>query len=102
MGRIENKTVTVRKIDLAKDVADILDLDLPQTIVKKIIDAVWDVIKQKLAEGEQVSIAGFGNFIAKNRAARVGRNPKTGDAIQIAASRTAAFKAGKVLKDALK
>lgn len=90
----------VNKIDLTKDVADIVDL--PQVTVKKVIDAVWDVIKQKLAEGEQVSIVGFGNFSVKNRAARVGRNPKTGAAIQIEAARTPAFKAGKVLKDALK
>ena len=90
----------VNKIDLTKDVADIVDL--PQVTVKKVIDAVWDVIKQKLAAGEQVSIIGFGNFIVKDRAARVGRNPKTGAAIQIAAAKTPGFKAGKVLKDALK
>jgi len=90
----------VNKIDLAKDVADIVDL--PQVTVKKVIDATWDVIKRKLAEGEQVSIAGIGNFSVKDRAARIGRNPKTGASIQIGASRTPVFKAGKVLKDAIK
>ena len=91
---------TVNKIDLTKDVADIVDL--PQATVKKVIDTIWDVIKRKLAEGEQVSIVGFGNFSVKNRAARIGRNPKTGASIQIGAARTPAFKAGKVLKDAIK
>ena len=92
----------VNKTDLIKDISDVLDLDLPQVTLKKVVDSVWDVIKQKLVEGDQVSIAGFGNFYVKNRAARVGRNPKTGDSIQIAAARTPAFKAGKVLKDAIK
>jgi DNA-binding protein HU-beta len=90
----------VNKVDLTKDVSDIVDL--PQVTVKKVIDAVWDIIKQKLVEGDQVSIVGFGNFSVKNRAARVGRNPKTGESIQINAARIPGFKAGKVLKDALK
>ena len=55
----------VNKVDLTKDVSDIVDL--PQVTVKKVIDAVWDIIKQKLVEGDQVSIVGFGNFSVKNR-----------------------------------
>ena len=90
----------VNKLDLTKDVSDLIDL--PQVTVKKVMDATWDVIKRLLSEGQQVSIVGFGNFYVKNRAARVGRNPKTGSTIQIGPSRTASFKAGKLLKEAVK
>jgi len=90
----------VNKLDLTKDIADLVEI--PQNTVKKIIDATWDVIKSKLMAGEQVSIVGFGNFYVKDRAARMGRNPKTGAQITIEASRTPGFKAGKLLKEAVK
>ena len=90
----------INKLDLTKDIADLLEI--PQTTVKKIIDATWDVIKNKLVAGEQVSIVGFGNFYVKDRAARIGRNPKTGAQITIEATRTPGFKAGKLLKEAIK
>lgn len=87
----------VNKLDLTKDVADYL-VDIPQATVKKIIDATLDVIKHKLIKGEQVSIAGFGIFDVAERAARMGRNPKTGEQIKIEASRNPRFKASKLLK----
>jgi DNA-binding protein HU-beta len=91
----------VNKVDLTKDLTDHL-VDIPQATVKKVMDAVWEVIKNKLAKGEQISIAGFGSFYVKSRAARMGRNPKTGEQIQIEATKSPVFKAGKQLKDALK
>jgi DNA-binding protein HU-beta len=91
----------VNKVDLTKDLTDHL-VDIPQATVKKVMDAVWEVIKNKLAKGEQISIAGFGSFYVKSRAARMGRNPKTGEQIQIEATKSPGFKAGKQLKDALK
>ena len=91
----------VNKVDLTKDLTDHL-VDIPQATVKKVMDAVWEVIKNKLAKGEQISIAGFGSFYVKSRAARMGRNPKTGEQIQIEASKSPGFKAGKQLKDAIK
>ena len=51
----------VNKVDLTKDLTDHL-VDIPQATVKKVMDAVWEVIKNKLAKGEQISIAGFGSF----------------------------------------
>jgi DNA-binding protein HU-beta len=54
-----------------------------------------------LAKGDQVAIAGFGSFVVRERAARTGRNPRTGEEIQIAASKNPAFKAGKAFKDAV-
>ncbi len=68
----------------------------------KAVNAVFDTITNTLKTGEQVSIVGFGSFSVKDRAARQGRNPQTGETIQIKASKLPAFKAGKALKDAIK
>lgn len=66
------------------------------------VNAVFDTVKDYLAEGEKVQLIGFGNFEVRERAARQGRNPQTGEAIEIAASKVPAFKAGKALKEAVK
>lgn len=66
------------------------------------VDTVFDTITNMLAKGEEVSIAGFGAFVTKKRDARMGINPRTGQKIQIAATTTAKFRAGKALKDAVK
>ena len=60
-----------------------------------------DVIKTALKKGETITLVGFGTFSVRKRAARQGRNPQTGDAIKIKASKNPAFKAGKALKDAV-
>lgn len=60
-----------------------------------------DVVSEQLAKGEQISLIGFGTFLVRERQARTGRNPRTGDAIKIAAAKIPAFKAGKALKDAV-
>lgn len=67
----------------------------------EVVDAVFASVANTLAAGEAVQIAGFGNFAVKERAARAGRNPKTGETIQIEASRAVAFSAAKALKDKL-
>ena len=67
-----------------------------------VVDAVFDTITQTLAKGEEVAIAGFGAFVAKKRAARMGVNPRTGQKIQVAATVTPKFRAGKALKEAVK
>jgi len=67
----------------------------------KAVDAVLDSITRTLAGGGGVSLVGFGTFSVKARAARMGRNPRTGEAIQIKASNVPGFKAGKALKDAV-
>ena len=66
------------------------------------VEAVFDVITKALSKGEEVAVVGFGTFKAVKRAARMGINPKTGEKIQIAASTKSKFKAGKVLKEAVK
>ncbi len=65
------------------------------------VDAVVSSIASSLKKGEQVSVVGFGTFSVKHRAARTGRNPRTGETIQIKASNVPGFKAGKALKDAV-
>jgi len=65
------------------------------------VDAVVESISGALKGGSQVSLVGFGTFTVKRRAARQGRNPRTGETIQIAASNVPGFKAGKALKDAV-
>ena len=66
------------------------------------VDTVFDTITTSLAKGEEVAISGFGSFLAKRRAARMGVNPRTGEKIQIAATVTPKFRAGKALKMAVK
>ena len=67
----------------------------------KAVDAVLDNVTRTLAGGNSVSLVGFGTFTVKERAARMGRNPRTGEPIEIKASKVPGFKAGKALKDAV-
>lgn len=66
-----------------------------------IVDAIFDIITKTLVKGDEVAISGFGTFKVVNRAARMGINPKTGERIQIAASKKLKFRAAKVLKEAV-
>ena len=66
---------------------------------ERIVLATFDTISEELAKGERVHLSSFGIFEVKEREAHAGRNPMTGERIQIAASRNPAFKAGKALKD---
>lgn len=65
------------------------------------VDAVFDAIAGALGSGDKVQLIGFGNFEVRERSARKGRNPQTGEEIEIAASKVPAFKPGKQLKDAV-
>ncbi|MGN1122382.1 MAG: HU family DNA-binding protein [Eubacteriales bacterium] len=69
---------------------------------EKVVNATIDVITEALAKGDKISLVGFGTFEVRERAAREGKNPQTGEKIKIAASKVPAFKAGKALKDAIK
>ncbi|ROR31998.1 HU family DNA-binding protein [Inmirania thermothiophila] len=75
--------------------------DISKAAAARALDAMVQAVTEALARGEQVSLVGFGTFTVRQRAAREGRNPKTGETITIAASRVPAFKAGKALKDAV-
>jgi len=69
---------------------------------ERAVDAVFDGITNELKSGDEVSVAGFGIFSAKMRAARTARNPRTGEPIQVPAMRVPKFKAAKALKEAVK
>lgn len=70
--------------------------------VQDVLDTALDMIIGELAEGKTVKLVGFGSFEVRNRAARTGRNPRTGSDIHIPATKTPAFSAGKKLRDAVK
>jgi DNA-binding protein HU-beta len=74
---------------------------LARSDAARAIEAVLGAVTDALKAGDTVALSGFGSFVAKTRAARTGRNPRTGEALSIPASRAPAFKAGKALKDAL-
>ena len=88
-----NRTELVEKAAASADVS--------KATAGRVVEAVFDSLAGALANGESVSLVGFGTFSVKDRAARTGRNPQTGASIQIAASRVPSFKAGKGLKDAV-
>ena len=75
--------------------------ELSKKDAEKALNAFVDVVNETLAKGEKVQLIGFGTFEVKERAARMGRNPQTGAAIKIAASKAPVFKVGKALKDAV-
>jgi len=89
----------VNKSELVDAVAE--SADLSKAAAARAVDSMVGAITESLKQGEQVTLVGFGTFLIRERAARTGRNPRTGEAIQIAAAKNPAFKAGKALKDAV-
>lgn len=90
----------MNKTDLINAVAEATELSKKDAT--SAVDAVFEAITNTLQEGNKVQLIGFGNFEVRERAARKGRNPQTGEEIEIAASKVPAFKPGKALKDAVK
>ncbi|APZ48861.1 DNA-binding protein [Jeotgalibaca sp. PTS2502] len=88
------------KAELVERVAD--KTNLTKKEVTATVDALFEAIQEALQNGEKVQVIGFGNFEVRDRAARKGRNPQTGEEIQIEATKVPAFKPGKALKDAVK
>jgi DNA-binding protein HU-beta len=89
----------MNKGDLIDNVAD--ETGLSKADASRAVDALIGAITGELRSGGQVSLVGFGTFTVKHRAARQGRNPRTGETIQIKASKVPGFKAGKALKEAV-
>ncbi|WP_374763950.1 HU family DNA-binding protein [Yunchengibacter salinarum] len=89
----------MNKNDLIAKVADTADLS--KADASKAVDAVFDSISQALSGGDEVRLIGFGTFNVTERAATKGRNPRTGEEINIPASKQPKFKAGKGLKDSV-
>lgn len=89
----------MNKMDLIAAVAE--NADVSRTKATEVVDAVFGAIETALKGGEEVRLVGFGTFATAKREATTGRNPRTGEEIQIAASINVRFKAGKGLKDAV-
>ena len=89
----------MKKSELIEAIA--ASADIPKATAGRALDAVIESVTKTLAAGDSVTLVGFGTFAVKERAARTGRNPQTGKAINIAAAKIPGFKAGKALKDAL-
>lgn len=89
----------MNKSDLIDAIAE--SAGLSKADAGRALDGVVDSITGALKAGSAVSLVGFGTFSVRDRAARTGRNPRTGETIKIAASKNPAFKAGKALKDAV-
>ena len=90
----------MNKTELVKAVAE--QAELTQKDAAKAVDALIKTISETLAQGEKIQLIGFGTFEVRDRSARKGRNPQTGEEIEIAASKVPAFKPGKELKEAVK
>jgi DNA-binding protein HU-beta len=89
----------MNKSELVEHVAKVVDLT--KAAAGASVDAVIEGITKALKKGDAVTLVGFGTFQVRNRAARTGRNPQTGETLKIKASKVPAFKAGKGLKDAV-
>ena len=88
-----NKTELIEHIHISADIS--------KAAASRALEAVIDAVKTTLNKGNDVSLVGFGTFAVAKRAARVGRNPRTGAAIKIKAAKIPKFRPGKALKDAL-
>ncbi|MEX1013687.1 MAG: HU family DNA-binding protein [Candidatus Paceibacterota bacterium] len=91
----------MKKGELIDAVLERVDFETKKQ-AKDAVDAIFDIITETLAKGEDVGVTGFGSFRTTKRAARMGVNPQTGEKIQIAATTLPKFKAGKGLKEAVK
>jgi DNA-binding protein HU-beta len=89
----------MNKAELIEAVAEAADIS--KAAATRAVDGTIDAITRALKKGDSVTLVGFGTFSVRKRAARNGRNPKTGEVIKIKASKAPGFKSGKALKDAL-
>jgi len=89
----------VNKSELIDDIAD--SADISKAAAGRALDATVEAVKKALKKGDMVTLVGFGSFYVGKRAARTGRNPRTGASIKIKAAKVPKFRAGKGLKDAI-
>lgn len=90
----------MNKTELVKSISS--QAELSQKDAAKVVDSFLETISNTLAKEEKIQLIGFGTFEVRERAARTGRNPQTGEEIQISASKVPAFKPGKELKESVK
>ncbi len=87
------------KIDIVERIYE--KVGLPRSEVAKIVETVFDIVKKTLQREDKIVVSSFGNFVIRNKRARRGRNPQTGDALEITPRRILMFKPSLVLKDSL-
>lgn len=90
----------MKKVELIRQIAD--KAGIKQKDAEKAVNAFTETVTEALKNGDKVALVGFGTFEVSERAARTGRNPQTGEPVEITASKLPKFKAGKALKDAIK
>lgn len=91
--------MAMTKIDIVQNVTDKLGISKRDST--RIVESVFEIMKEQLSKGETVKISGFGNFVVRSKNARRGRNPQTGSEMQIAARKVLTFKCSNVLKKVL-
>ncbi len=89
----------MNKSDLIEQIAQAAEIS--KSAAERAVDAMIGAVKSSLKKGEMVTLVGFGTFYVNQRQARSGRNPRTGEALKIAAAKAPKFRAGKALKDAI-
>ena len=92
--------MTLTKSDIVEDLNN--EIGLNKREAKELVDMFFDDIKDLLAEGYEVKLSGFGNFQLKDKSPRPGRNPRTGEDVEISARRVVTFKSGQKLKESVK
>ena len=99
INRPHNEVLSVNKTELIEHIAQ--NADISKAAATRALESTISAVKATLKKGGSVSLVGFGTFAVGKRAARTGRNPRTGDAIKIKAAKVPKFRPGKALKDAL-
>ena len=92
--------MTLTKSNIVEDLNN--EIGLNKREAKELVDMLFDDIKNLLSEGHEVKLSGFGNFQLRDKSPRPGRNPRTGEDVEISARRVVTFKAGQKLKDSVK
>ena len=92
--------MTLTKSDIVEDLNN--EIGLNKREAKELVDLLFDDIKNLLSEGHEVKLSGFGNFQLRDKSPRPGRNPRTGEDVEIPARRVVTFKSGQKLKESVK
>ena len=92
--------MTLTKSDIVEDLNN--EIGLNKREAKELVDMLFDDIKSLLSEGHEVKLSGFGNFQLRDKSPRPGRNPRTGEDVEISARRVVTFKSGQKLKESVK
>ena len=92
--------MALTKFDIIKNLND--EIGLNKREAKELVDSFFGNIKKLLSQGQEVKLSGFGNFQLKNKSSRPGRNPRTGEDVEITARRVVTFKSGQILKESMK